>query len=166
MSDNSRGPLRNAALAEFRHNLRTPVNHLLGYAELLIEEAAEMRNARALDALRQIHSAARATLTHVNELLSDRESVGDDILEEVFTSVRPRTDRIENCLDALRDDEAMETPEEWREDLERIRSAVQSLRDVLGNSREHASAAPVSIEPRRRKGSGPRLLMRAKVSNP
>src|SRR6476660_9188342 len=69
------GPLRNADLAELRHNLRTPVNHILGYSEMLIEDASLANQSVTLDSLRHIHSAARAMLVDVNQALANRDSV-------------------------------------------------------------------------------------------
>ena len=44
--------LEQAALSELRHNLRTPVNHILGYTELLIEDASNAQKHAALEPLR------------------------------------------------------------------------------------------------------------------
>lgn len=51
-------PSQAQSTAEFRHRLLTPVNHILGYAELLIEDAEAEGRADALDALRSIHAEA------------------------------------------------------------------------------------------------------------
>jgi len=71
--DAAPAPARNESLARLRHDLRTPINHILGYAELLQEELAD--NAPAgqeefASDLKKIHSAAQALLKLVNTHLS------------------------------------------------------------------------------------------------
>ena len=58
---------------ELRHELRTPVNHLIGYAELLLEEDdAEESDVQALQAVR---AHAREVLELVPALLGDGPSL-------------------------------------------------------------------------------------------
>jgi signal transduction histidine kinase len=49
-------PSRSQSPADFRHRLLTPVNHILGYADLLIEDAEADGRIDVLDALRSIHA--------------------------------------------------------------------------------------------------------------
>ncbi len=151
--------LKNAELAALRHNLRTPVNHLLGYAELLIEDAAETRNAQALDALRQIHSAARAILNYVNETLSNRDEVDRREIDKLYASVRPRMERITGCVKALREELQLAIPAEWGEDLDRISSGVQLLAEILGRTGAPVGEESPSGSAARGKGGGARLLV-------
>ena len=125
-------PLRNAALAELRHNLRTPVNHVLGYTEMLIEDASEARNAAALEALRQIHSTARGALADINAALSNRDSVEPAEIQALYEKIRPRVERIDHYLEHLRAD--VGPPAEWWSDLERIGVEAQAIVRWLGNS--------------------------------
>jgi DNA-binding response OmpR family regulator len=63
------GGNRPAALANVRHTLRTPLNHIIGYSEMLLEEAGE-RGLEVFSAdLRKIHSAGKQLLSHINNLL-------------------------------------------------------------------------------------------------
>jgi adenylate cyclase len=69
---------------ELRHELRTPVNHLIGYAELLLEEDdASEADAQALEAVR---SHARGVLELVPGLVGDGVASGnsvDQLLDQV-----------------------------------------------------------------------------------
>ena len=57
------------SLAHTRHTLRTPLNHIIGYSEMLLEEADE-RGLEAFAAdLQKIHSAGKQLLSCINELL-------------------------------------------------------------------------------------------------
>ena len=55
-------------LAHFRHELRTPINAILGYSEMLLEDAAEVHQDFAAD-LKKINSLGR-------QLACRRQAVG------------------------------------------------------------------------------------------
>lgn len=57
-------------LAQIRHDLRTPVNHIIGYSELLGEELAD-RGVSGLDDLARIRSAAKTLLELINTRLGE-----------------------------------------------------------------------------------------------
>ena len=57
---------RDALLAHLRHELRTPVNAILGYSEMLLEDETP-ENARP--ALKKIQSAGHTVLSLINEIL-------------------------------------------------------------------------------------------------
>ncbi len=66
-------PLRTPAYlsgadAELRHTLRTPLNHIIGYSELLLEEARERGLEDMLADLKNIHTAGKELLTLFNQL--------------------------------------------------------------------------------------------------
>ncbi len=59
-------------LAHLRHDLRTPINQILGYSELLLEEAADAGHAAAYgDDLQKIRHAAKQLLNLINQNLTD-----------------------------------------------------------------------------------------------
>ena len=55
------------AVAQLRHDLRTPVNHIIGYSEMLIEDASG--SGSDISDLKKIHSAAGELLTLINTRL-------------------------------------------------------------------------------------------------
>jgi two-component system, NtrC family, sensor kinase len=127
--------LQQADLAELRHNLRTPLNHVIGYSELLIEDASG-GNPGLLDPLRHIHSAAKAALADINAALTNRVAVESAELSALYEKVRPRVERIRGCLHAMEhsENETNGAPEEWREDLNRIGNAATTLLQLLSGS--------------------------------
>lgn len=127
------GKLQQADLAELRHNLRTPLNHVIGYSELLIEDASGT-NPGVLDPLRHIHSAAKAALADINGALSNRAAVERAELSALYEKIRPRVERIRSCLHALEDSDIRAVPEDWREDLNRIGNAASTLLQLLSGS--------------------------------
>ncbi len=59
-----------ASLSKLRHDLRTPINHIIGYGELLREDL-EDQGIKQLDDLKRIEEAARRLLEMITESLSD-----------------------------------------------------------------------------------------------
>lgn len=56
-------------LADIRHTLRTPLNHIIGYSEILLEEADERGLETSVDDIRKIHAAGKRLLACINDLL-------------------------------------------------------------------------------------------------
>lgn len=57
------------AVAQLRHDLRTPINHIIGYSEMLLEDAEEVGNESIAADLKRIHSAAQELLGLINTRL-------------------------------------------------------------------------------------------------
>jgi class 3 adenylate cyclase len=70
-----------ADLAHLRHELHTPLNHIIGYSEMLLEELDDPGAAEAVGVLRQIRADARQVLERVDDFLSPArvESGGVDL---------------------------------------------------------------------------------------
>jgi signal transduction histidine kinase len=51
-----------ATLAHLRHELRTPLSHIIGYSEMLLEDVEDGNRTDIEPNLRQIHEAARRLL--------------------------------------------------------------------------------------------------------
>ena len=68
MSD---APSDRTNLAHLRHDLRTPLNQIIGYTELLIEEATEANHVSYTNDLTKIRGAATTLLGLINENLKD-----------------------------------------------------------------------------------------------
>jgi len=60
---------RTASLSNIRHQLRTPLNHIIGYSEMLLEEAEEQQLESFVADLDKIHSAGKQLLLMINDLL-------------------------------------------------------------------------------------------------
>ncbi|HEY6060475.1 MAG TPA: histidine kinase dimerization/phospho-acceptor domain-containing protein, partial [Gemmatimonadales bacterium] len=134
-------PLSRDALAELRHELRTPVNHIVGYAEMLLEDAADPVFAPRRAGLEIALAGARDALALINATLAPaRTDVGEDEVLRLYESLREPRDRISAAIAAL-----LATPDARRDtslgdDLRRILSAA----DRLGGPTSHpAGASPV-----------------------
>lgn len=58
------------ALKRLRHDLRTPLNQIIGYSEMLIESSGEGKSATLREDLQRLHSAATQILALLNEGLA------------------------------------------------------------------------------------------------
>lgn len=55
--------------AHVRHELRTPINTILGYCEMLIEDAEDMGEAELLPDLQRIHTATERLLSLIDDIV-------------------------------------------------------------------------------------------------
>lgn len=79
-------PVGVEAMRKLRHDLRTPINPILGYCELIVEEAGGAAPAPFLAGMKQLHGGGERMLKLTNELFSNQPSP----LQEL------------NCLEILR----------------------------------------------------------------
>lgn len=71
MSDDAPGPDRSdqpSSLSSMRHTLRTPLNHIIGYSEMLLEEAEERDLKGFVADLQKIRAAGKQLLRLINDL--------------------------------------------------------------------------------------------------
>lgn len=133
-------PLTPEAVSELRHELRTPVNHIVGYAEMLLEDAADGDQAGRA-ALEQTLVAARDVLTLINGTLSSGGvSVSRADIAALYTSLAEPQQRIVGALSPLLDVDRKD--EEFTSDLRRILSAADKL--VARGAAEEPAAAPAA----------------------
>ena len=61
-------------LRALRHDLRTPINPVLGYCELIVEEAGAAAPALLIAGMQELHAAGMRMLKLTNEIFSDQPS--------------------------------------------------------------------------------------------
>lgn len=98
------------ALSELRHDLRTPIGHVLGYSEMLMDEVAESGRADLVADLEKIHAAGERLLAMVAERLSDEAfgTIPAAIASPVVLPVaaQPAPERVEVERDEAERDDA------------------------------------------------------------
>src|SRR5205085_6782772 len=130
--------------AQLRHDLRTPLNHIIGYAEMLLEDGAGGSSAAFSTHLRILLADARELLSLVNDLLAlgaGRSGPAD--LAAARHVVTPPLELIRAADDTLHACAAAGGAGDLLADLDRIRTATQALVALLGPS---GVAAPSSAE--------------------
>ena len=120
-----------AFAAHFRHELRTPINAILGYSQLLLEEDGAPFSATERQDLERVADAGRQILRVVNDLTEPIDGSTPDVpwyLARLRDAVQlPLTTArgdVETLLDRHRDGTA-------GDDLRRIQSALQCLADLV-----------------------------------
>lgn len=72
----------NSALSHLRHDLRTPLNQIIGFSELLLEEVNDAGHKGYIDDLEKIRAAGKTLLNLINENLTDeRVTLAGEIIE-------------------------------------------------------------------------------------
>jgi len=112
------------ALRELKHELRTPINHIIGYSELLIEAADDRGESSVAEAVRPIHTGGQKLTRYIEEILSPSNTeITDHDLERLRERFRGVLSPIIHApvLDAIAASAA------YGADLARVRSAAASL---------------------------------------
>ena len=111
-----------SAFRTLRHDLRTPLNHILGYAELLLEEAEAAGHSDFVADLQKICLAGRELLAVVNRRLdSARLRAGDP--EQLSHELRTPLNAIIGYSDLLREEAEERGLDALVPDLEKIHQA-------------------------------------------
>lgn len=123
--------LRGEAIAELRHELRTPVNIITGYAEMLLEDAVgSEEDAELVQALRGLGEQMREVLRIINASLpSSAASIAPEELRTLAESLQARQTAVLALLDAA-DASSSAQREEVVEDIARMRVAAGRLAHV------------------------------------
>ncbi len=124
--------MADAQARNLRHELRTPINHIVGYAELLLEEPGIPSDLEA--ALKRICEMARDSLGTISSIVDEARAVAPDALD----SLRATVDGISGAVSEA----TALANEATRADIARIRDATATLQSLVGDLRTPARAAP------------------------
>ena len=130
-----------AALGRLRHELHTPLNHIIGYSEMLLEEVEERGWADLTHDLHRVHEEGRRLLGQIDRFLDPSRGEAVD-LERLPPELLTPLDSILVAVDALRTRATQVDGPDLLPDLERIRSAAQRLVTLV---REGMSSAPAEV---------------------
>jgi signal transduction histidine kinase len=114
-------------LRTFKHDLRTPINHILGYSDLLLEMASDVDDRATMSMAGQIHKIGVELASTVERLLAtvpvDTDAGGSQ-RELLCRTIRPVIEKIVRLLSASPE---LFASDAWHGDLERIRRAACQL---------------------------------------
>jgi CheY-like chemotaxis protein len=143
-------PSRNGWLSRLRHDLRTPLNGVIGYTEMLLEDLSEETPASFSEGLRAVLDSGRRFLATLAELLSAAGELAGDpsgaeqagrrlkqVLGQPVAAVREKVAGLEAQAQALGRTEMLP-------DLGKIRVALGRLEKMLEQA---AAAAPAAEQP-------------------
>jgi CheY-like chemotaxis protein len=119
---------RRARLRTLRHELRTPVNHILGYSELLLEEAEDAAQDALADRLRQIHDDGNRALVAINDGLDPSKGAIEEIDAALLRqAVAPPLESIVDIGAELQESVQRCGEDDYLPDLQRIDAAARHL---------------------------------------
>ena len=132
-------------LNHLRHELHTPLNHIIGYSEMLLENAAEGSLAALTPGLHGLHENAHQLMLLVDEVLGPmrRESSEIDLRSLSARAAMPIEAIIAATDELTRQAQAMDASEAVQ-DLERIALAARTLRDMIVDGVEALPAQPAA----------------------
>lgn len=133
-----------AILSHLRHELHTPLNHIIGYSEMLLESAAEGGIAALEPGLRELHESARQLMLLVDEMLRGTRRESEVDLGRLSAQASGPIGAIIAATDRLKRQAEEIGTAQVTQDLDRIASAAQTLRGMIADG---ASAAPVVAIP-------------------
>ena len=115
------------AAKQLRHELRTPINHIVGYAEMLLEDSGADEHAERRGHIEEIISAAGAILHEINTALPPTLSEpGADDVDRLYAAFQAPRSRVLEAVERLsRMPDAADG--DFAGDLARIREAAEKL---------------------------------------
>jgi len=116
--------------AQLRHDLRTPLNHIIGYTELLLEELADGGKPDLAAGLTALRTDARQLLTLLNQVLARGQTRPPDLAAARGT-LGPPLARIYSEGKALHRRASEAGASSLLPDLDRIRAATERLDALL-----------------------------------
>ncbi len=122
-----------ATLSHLRHELHTPLNHIIGYSEMLLESAAEGGIVALEPGLRELHENARQLMLLVDEMLGRTRRENEIDLRRLSTQASGPIGSIISAADSLKQQAQQLGAPEVTQDLERIVSAAQTLRGMIAD---------------------------------
>ena len=133
-------------ISKLRHALHTPLNHILGYTEIMMEDAGEQRG--LLPHLQRIQANARQVVERIRACFASGEAAD---LERLQREVRDAVREIHSEIDALRGCDSAQL----ESDLARVEAASSDLLAIadrdLGAERVEPGPLPFS-PPRQTEG--------------
>ena len=130
-------------LSHLRHELHTPLNHIIGYSELLLESATEGGIVALEPGLRELHENARQLMLLVDEMLGRTRRESEIDLGRLSAQASGPIGSIIAATDGLKQQAKQLGAPEVTQDLERIASAARTLRGMIADGVDAAPVVPI-----------------------
>jgi sigma-B regulation protein RsbU (phosphoserine phosphatase) len=111
-------------LSRMRHELRTPINHILGYSEMMLEEG-NLSPQFAAD-LQKIHASGRELQSLITQYLDDEKFFKPRDLQKLYHELRTPVNHIIGYGELLVELAQEESKSERIADLEKIQQAARN----------------------------------------
>ena len=121
-----------ATLNHLRHELHTPLNHIIGYSEMLLESAAEGSIEALEPKLRELHGNAQQLMLLIDEVLGGARKESNHIdLQRLSAQTSGPISSIIAAAEELKLQAQHLDAAEVGQDLDRIGSAAQTLHSMI-----------------------------------
>ncbi len=124
-------------LAYLRHELRTPMNAVNGYSEILLEELADIEQQKGQEELEEVNVCGQEILDSINTILNPVSLISEDFSldlaryqEEIKKELQPPLNKITSYCQLLFE---KLNSQEMRSDLDKISAAAQDLSAMIEN---------------------------------
>lgn len=132
MSDNDTNQSFRQHLSDVRHDLRTPVGHIIGYAEMLEEDLADDMPAEFVRDLGLIRQAGERLVALIDDYLGAAKTSLDEIdLDEAQFQLRLQLNHITGYCEMLREEAEDQERDDFVDDLDRIDTAQSRLLELI-----------------------------------
>jgi signal transduction histidine kinase len=120
--------LSGEALRRFRHDLRTPLNHIIGFAEIMIDDAEDHGRPEPVAALRRIRAGGYDLLALLQrEFAPEIQSMQQGDMKAAEQAIVPRLEEVlKDCAEL----EATGVFRDLPEDLDQLRTISAALRSM------------------------------------
>jgi adenylate cyclase len=134
-----------ATLNHLRHELHTPLNHIIGYSEMLLESAAEGSIGAMAPRLRDLHDHAHQLMLLVDEVLGPTRRESNEIdLDRLSAQTSGPIGSIITTASELKLQAQQLGAAEAGQDLDRIALAAQTLHSMIVDSVNAPPLLPVA----------------------
>jgi len=131
-------------LSELRHNLRTPIGHIIGYAEMIAEDLDEVALKAVGHDIEAIQNAGQKMLALVDQYFSVGKKSEDEIeFSDAQFQLRMQLNHIAGYAEMLREDAIDDGRDEIMSDLEHISTAQRRVVELVEEIGSHFQLAPV-----------------------
>jgi PAS domain S-box-containing protein len=130
------------AVARIRHNLRVPLNHIIGYAGIVYRQAKDQAASEEMESMQQVLESARQIGDMIAEALPVSSHVGDASIPRLQVAMRGYLDQIASALDRFQQASLGACEVE----IGRIRHATSQLADFARGAKPPAPAPGRAFE--------------------
>ena len=129
---------KDALLSKARHNLKNPVNAILGFSEMLIEDCEDEGYNSIIPDLEKIHNSGKDILNIIEESFSDSNLKNSqdkisEIASKMEISLRTPINTVIGYSEMLQEDTEDIDLDTFKEDLEKIIKSGKALTKEIDN---------------------------------
>lgn len=127
---------QNAFLGKARHNLKNPVNAILGYSEMLIEDCEDEGFISLIPDIRKLNQAGNDILSSIEEIFSDKALVDSEnsisgMAKEMEIALRTPLNTIIGYSELLIEESDSVTIDNFKTDIDKITQSGRLLEEEL-----------------------------------